>query len=461
MRRPWSPGIRSTSAFSFALLALVVSALVAVGTYLTARHHLLGQRETTATRQAFVDAALLREGLLTAGSSVSDVLDATSPPPGAAVVVNRTGQWYSSSLDTDAEDVPPDVRDAVARGGSAVRAWTTLSGQPALVVGVPVPGVGVDFYEIAPTTELVSTLRTLAVVLAGFALGSTVVGAVVGSAASARVLFPLRDVASAAAAIAAGRMTTRLADTTDPDLAVIVGSFNSMVEALEERMERDARFAADVAHELRSPVTTLMTSISLLRTAEGRDAERRAAAADLVEREVRRLHRSLEDLLELGRLEAGVLEHDAEPVDVEDLVRHTLRDTGRGQVPVRAPAGSMPAIQGSKARLHRALVNLADNADRHGGGLDSVLLRVVSDSVHLCVVDRGPGIPADERARVFERFARIGSRGSSPGSGLGLSLVDETARAHGGAVWCEETPSGGATFVLSLPTGVSPTEDRR
>ncbi|MBM6402362.1 HAMP domain-containing sensor histidine kinase [Phycicoccus sonneratiae] len=444
-------GIRATSTASFALLALVVSTLLAVGTYLTARHYLVGQREATATRQAFVDAALLREGLLTAGSSVSDVLDETSPPPGAVVLVDRSGQWYTSSLETGEADVPADVRAAAAQG-RASRAWTTLAGGPAVVVGVPVPAVGVAVYEISPTTELQSTLRTLAVVLAAFAAGTTAVGALLGGSASARTLAPLRDVASAAAAIAAGRMTTRLPDTSDPDLAVIVGSFNSMVEALEERMQRDARFAADVAHELRSPVTTLMTSVTVLRSAQGRDPERQRAAADLVDREVRRLHRSLEHLLELGRLDAGVLERDPEPMDLEALVRHTLADTGRAHVGVEV-VGPLTPVEGSKPQLHRALVNLLENADRHGGGVEQVLLRSGSGSVEVLVVDRGPGVPDAERSRVFDRFSRIGSRGSTPGTGLGLSLVAETVRAHGGRVWVEETPGGGATFVIGLPAG--------
>ena len=103
---------------------------------------------------------------------------------------------------------------------------------------------------------------------------TTVGGAAIGRSASARVVAPLDDVATAAASIAAGEMTTRLEPTADPDLAVIVGSFNTMVQALDERIQRDARFAADVAHELRSPVTTLMTSISLLRSADGRGGPR-------------------------------------------------------------------------------------------------------------------------------------------------------------------------------------------
>ena len=199
--------------------------------------------------------------------------------------------------------------------GSAARAWGSLGDQPVLAVGVPIPSVDATFYELSPTSELDSTLRTLALVLGAFAVLTTIGGAVIGRSASARVVAPLDDVATAAASIAAGEMTTRLQPTSDPDLAVIVGSFNTMVEALDERIQRDARFAADVAHELRSPVTTLMTSISLLRSADDAAAGRRAAALDLVDREVRRLYRALEHLLELGRLDATAASASTECVD--------------------------------------------------------------------------------------------------------------------------------------------------
>ncbi len=138
VRRRLPLGIRTTATASFAALALAISSLLSIGTFLTARHYLVEQRETTAARQAFVDAALAREGLLTAGASVSDVLDQTSPPPGAVVVVNRNGQWYSSTLDSDADDIPAEVQRLVSEG-TAARTWTTLGGEPAVARRSPHP----------------------------------------------------------------------------------------------------------------------------------------------------------------------------------------------------------------------------------------------------------------------------------------------------------------------------------
>lgn len=448
-RRPRPLGVRALSTLSFAGLGLLISVVLATGTYLTARHFLVEQREATAVRQAFLDAAFVRDGLLTSGAQVSDVLDRTSPPPGAVVVVSRGGRWYSSSLNQAADGVPETVQ-ALVRRGQAARAWDDLGGEPTLVVGVPIPSVHSDFYELSPTTELDSTLKTLALVLGSFAVITTLGGALLGRAATARVVAPLDAVATAAASIAAGRMNTRLTGTSDPDLAVIVGSFNTMVEALDDRIRRDARFAADVSHELRSPVTTLMTSVSLLRSLDGRTPARRQAALDLVEREVHRLHRALEHLLELGRLDGTTAGPGEEVVDLVDLVTHALDQSHRSpDLLVRGP-GAM-RVRGDKQLLQRAMVNLFDNADLHGGGLQRVGLDRRGDTVEVWVVDGGRGVPLAEHERIFERFVRVGSRGSRPGAGLGLSLVAETVRAHGGTVRCQDTPGAGATFVVGLP----------
>jgi signal transduction histidine kinase len=347
--------------------------------------------------------------------------------------------------------LPTALLDQIGDGGSGLT-WGRLAGVPAVAVGVPIPAVDAQFFEVVPTQELDSTLTTLATVLAVFALLTTVGGAVIGRAAAARTVAPLDRIATAAARIAAGQMGTRLPATSDPDLAVIVGSFNTMVEALDERIRRDARFAADVSHELRSPVTTLMTSVEVLAAGEDELPERSRQSIALVENEVRRLHRSLEHLLELGRLDAGVAVREAVLLDPRELVTHALAQTNRA-VPVRgeAPTGQAALVRADKQLLHRALVNLFDNADLHGGGLAAVAVDVVDDQVLVSVVDHGRGVPSEDRERVFERFARSGARGSRQGTGLGLSLVAETARAHGGVVWCEGTTGGGATFVLRLP----------
>ena len=443
-----SIGLRTRITLVFGALALLVSVTLALGTYLTARHYLVEQREGTATRQAFVDASFVRGGLLTSGAQVDDVLASTSPPAGSVLILNRGGQWYSSSLSAGRDAVPAELRDSVA-GGAAASTWGRLDGEPVLAVGTPLTAVGAAFFEISPARELSSTLLTLGWALTGFAALTTVGGILIGRAAARQVVAPLDGIATATARIAGGDVGIRLQPTRDPDLSVIVGSFNAMVEALQERLDRDARFAADVSHELRSPVTAMMTTVDVLEQASS-DPVRHAQVVALLRREVHRLSHALEQLLALGRLEAGVDEQERQPIELGELLVNTLAQT-------RRPAGLLVrpdepvAVEGDKGALRRTVVNLLDNADTHAGGVVRVGLEREGRWAVVTVDDAGPGVPAGERQRIFERFARSGSRAARPGAGLGLSLVSETVRAHGGDVRCADSPDGGARFVLRLP----------
>lgn len=455
MSGPWERlGLRGTVTAYFALGALLVSALLSVGTYFAARHYLIEQRQQTALRQAFADASYVADGLLTQGVNVPQVLGSVNAPSDSEVIVRLGGRWYTTSLTQGPQTIPSTVTTGVGEGGVSY-VWTRTRGAAAIVIGVPLPAVDAELYEVAVTGELTSTLSTLSIVLGSFALLSTTAGAALGRLASRRLMTPLDDVAKAAAQIGAGGLHTRLPPTDDPDLATIVGSFNSMVEALDERIQRDARFAADLGHELRSPLTTLVASVQIIQRRRDELPERTRRAVDLVSVELDRFQRTLEDLLELGRLDAGVRGQVLTRVDAGELVRVTLWDSHR-------PADLLDVedcdlgIDVDKQQLSRSLVNLLDNADRHGDGVGAVRVRHVRDHIRIDVEDHGPGVPDAERERIFERFVRGGSRGSLPGSGLGLSIVAETVQGHGGRVWCEEAPGGGARFSLELPAGARP-----
>lgn len=449
------PGLRASVTAYFALGALGLSVCLAVGTYLAARHLLVEQRERTALRQAYTDAALVRDSLLTSRSEVSDVLGSISPPAGVVMYVRRDGAWYSSSLDRPGEVLTETVRPTV-ESGSVGTAWTDRTEPSAVVVGIPLPAVDAEYYEVAVPEELAATLRTLALALAVCAALTTVGGALVGRSVSKRVVRPLGEVADAAVQVSAGDLGARLRDTDDPDLAVLVGTFNHMVDALHERIERDARFAADVSHELRTPVTTLTTSLSLLQDTPGLGDGAREAV-DLMAAELARFRRALEDLLALGRLDAGATESQLVTMDARELARQALVGSGRpASLLVPTPSGgAKPGVPTTvvvdRLQVLRALTNLFDNADLHGGGLSRVEVEGNGDQVELRVLDDGPGVAPDDRRRIFERFARAGGAKAGTGSGLGLSIVARTAANHGGGVWCAQRDEGGAEFVIRLP----------
>jgi two-component system sensor histidine kinase MtrB len=329
------PQLRGRIAVTFALGALVLSMLLATFTFLVARGYLLGQRERSAIRQTYLDGAFIRNRLTVAGAEATPALAATTTPRDVAIVVRRDGKWYSTTLGVDPPTVPTALRRRVESGQPGY-VLTRVNRSPALVVGLPL-STGTQFYRMTPLTELDDTLRTLSIVLAVGAGLATAAGALLGSWASRRATQPLNLVAATAAQIAGGRLDTRLPDTTDPDLAIIVGSFNSMVDSLQQRLERDARFAADVGHELRSPLTTLVASVELLGRHRHELPPRAVQAIDLVSGDLSRLQRLLDNLLQLAKADAGLDLRDAVPVPLHDLLSPTSSTTPTGTAEGCAP----------------------------------------------------------------------------------------------------------------------------
>ena len=310
--------------------------------------------------------------------------------------------------------------------------------------------------------EALGTLRTG---LAWAAVVTTLVGLLLGQFSAQRVVQPLTDAARAARAIADGRLDTRLEITDDPDLRELSESFNEMVARLQQRVERDARFASDVSHELRSPLTTLTNSIEVLRTRRDELSERSRAAFDLLDADVQRFRSLVSDLLEISRYDAGAVRLTREPLRLGEFVRAAV---GVSTLPGTAVSCTDDAdamvVQADKRRLAQVIANLIDNARVHSGGIPRVRVQAAdaegpSDHGWIIVEDDGEGIPPAEYERVFDRFTRgsnSGNRSGSEGAGLGLALVREHVRLHGGRVWTERRPDGrlGARFVIELPLEV-------
>ncbi len=445
-------GLRGRIALSFGLGALLISAALAVSTFLIARGYLLSQREQAAVRQTYLDAAFVRARLEPSGVTVTDVLTAADPPQAGAIVLERDGQWFSTALGLGPDAVPVGLQQQLQAGRPGY-VLTRVAGSPALVVGLPLSSVGSDFYRITPLTELDDTLRALSTVLAGGATLAAAGGIFLGLWASRKVVHPLNLVAATAAEIAGGQLGTRLPSTADPDLATIVGSFNSMVDSLQQRVERDARFAADVSHELRSPLTTLVASVELLGQRRGDLPPRSVQAIDLVAGDLTRLQRLLDNLLYLAKADAGLDLTDRDPLPLNELLAHTLARSGHP--PELLHSTGTDYVRGDKILLERAFANLIDNAERHGKGLTAITIESDAETVLVLVDDDGPGVPVEDRERIFDRFATSrAARGSSSGTGLGLALAAQTFAAHAGALWCTERVERGTRFVASLPRAV-------
>jgi two-component system sensor histidine kinase MtrB len=247
-----------------------------------------------------------------------------------------------------------------------------------------------------------------------------------------------------------------------------------MVDQLQERIEREARFNSDVSHELRSPLTTLAATLEVLEDERDQLGPRSQRALQLLGADLRRFQRLVGDLLEMSRVDAGSVDVFLEEVNVSELVQRSV-EAGARSLDVSGPA---PAVQVDdavrewhvgvdKRRFERVMANLMENAAHYGGGVTEITVRPGGEEgaegaegaeraemVEVTVDDAGPGIDPGERTKVFERFYRgsaSGRRGAGTGSGLGLALVAEHMRVMHGDVRVESSPPGGARFVLSLP----------
>jgi signal transduction histidine kinase len=460
-------GLRNRITVTFGLGALLLSAAMGTLSYLTVRHVLVSERETSDRHQSFLNASYIRTALSTGVRPSDQLFSALDTGQGARSVLIVRDKPFSSSLSFGPDDIPPGVRALVASGTPASQN-VQLDGSSSIVVGVPLPAVDARYYEVFNVGDLAHTLQVLALALAAAGVITTVLGAAVGRWASARALRPLTGVSGAAVAIAGGQLGTRLpVDTDDPDLAGLTLPFNEMVDQLQERIEREARFTSDVSHELRSPLTTLSASLEVLEAHRQEMPPRARQALLLLADDLRRFERMVGDLLEISRSDTGKADLALDEVAAGELVRRAVEAGSRslplGVAPPKVvldPAVVDLRLTVDKRRVERVLGNLLENAALYGGGATEVRAEPGPDPtgdrprLRIVVEDHGPGIPAAERSRVFERFYRgqaSGRRGTGTGTGLGLALVAEHVRLHGGRVWVEPTPGGGARFVVELP----------
>ncbi|MGY2004758.1 ATP-binding protein [Blastococcus sp. SYSU DS1024] len=448
--------LRARATAAFAAVTLGVSTVLAIAVWVAVSQFLLLQRERVTLVQTSDNAAQVQRSLATEGLGVAQVLAQLPRETGSTSLLVDGGAWTTTSLLVGRDDLPEQLRE-LAVAGTSVRQRIELDGETVMAVAVPLAELGSAYIEVFPLGELDRTYRVLATVLGVAVLGSVPLSFVVGWWVTGPALRPLDRISDAAAAVAAGALDTRIDPRGDPSLAPIAASFNKTAEALEERVRSDARFAADVSHELRSPLTTMLGALHLVEaTADPGDAEQ-AEALGLLRSEVERFERLVADLLEISRADAGSTDIAAEPVRLSALIRevvgrHRLDGTSAALLTVH-PDAEHALVHADKRRLERVLGNLMDNAEKHGGGLTGVTVSRDGDVVRVAVDDAGPGVAVAERDRIFERFARgSGSiRTRTEGAGLGLALVVRHLRMMGGAVRVEDSPGGGARFVVDLP----------
>ncbi len=263
-------------------------------------------------------------------------------------------------------------------------------------------------------------------------------------------LRPVKRLTAAAENVTAtGDLSERVAVSGSDELGRLATRFNSMLEALEESVGRQRRLVADASHELRTPLTSTRTNIDLLR--EGRLPEDEARRAlDEAATELAALTTLVSDLVELARGEERKLR--IEDVQLDDLVGGAVeRAKSRAPEATFVTSLSPTVVRADPVLLERAVLNLLDNAVKYSP--PGAPIEVTVRDGEVIVADHGPGVAEEDVARIFDRFYRSAAARSKPGAGLGLAIVREAARAHGGDATVESSPRG-SSFKLTLPAAV-------
>jgi two-component system sensor histidine kinase MprB len=326
-------------------------------------------------------------------------------------------------------------------GGKECRIYTVYVGQA-------VAGNGVALQLVRPTGDIAHTLGRLRLILLLVVAGGIAAGAAGGALVSSAALVPVRRLTGAAERIAETGDPSERVDVTGgrDELSRLGSAFNTMLGALEESLETQRRFVADASHELRTPLTSLQTNIDVLKQQERLAPDQRTRLFADLEREAHEMRELITGLLELARGDAQL---ERVPVELDEIVESAV-DRARARFPnVHFNAHIEPTrVDGIGERLERAVWNLLENAGKWTQPGSSV--EVTLSGRELRVRDHGPGIAAEDREHVFDRFYRAPAARSLPGSGLGLAIVREVAEAHGGTVSAENAPGGGALLRLRL-----------
>jgi signal transduction histidine kinase len=446
------PSLRWRVAAALGLGSLLVTSFLAVATWNLASDYMLRQRVQATTRQAEVNVRLVEESVRTGSAGLTELLTGLSTDPDSTIMLFRADEVLTSGRQVDPGVVPADLLE-MARDGVPARQRLHADGIPVIAVAQPLSAARGLYVELFPLVQLDRTFRFLSGLLIAGTVVSGLIGTALGSWAGRRALRPLTALTAAASRIAGGDLKARLPDQADPDLAPLATTFNATADALEERVLRDARFAGDVSHELRSPLTTMVNAAAVLRRRQAELPGTAGKALSLLTSEVDRFARMVVDLMEISRADQDGDSEAFDLIDVGALV-HGVAGLRLGEDVEIVVAHPSPLVLGDRRRLDRVVGNLIENAEQHAGGAVRLAVLRHGDTVRLEVDDAGPGVPEDMRAQVFERFTRgtrAGSRGTDTGSGLGLALVAEHVRRHRGQVRAEDRPGGGARFVVEIP----------
>ncbi|MEH0146906.1 HAMP domain-containing sensor histidine kinase [Corynebacterium sp. Q4381] len=369
--------------------------------------------------------------------------------PFTRVAVSPSG---TNAFFGDPVPVGGQFRDQIDGGKLSTR---TLGGERIIVYVGPAENAVALSQTIDPYGRISGSLGAALLIIVG--IGALLAWAV-GGAVVAAGLRPLRRLQRATDDVTRTGELNLLPVDGDDIYSQVSDSFNQMMTTLQESRTRQAQLVADAGHELKTPLTSMRTNIELLMMAtsagagKGISAEDRADLERDVLAQMEEMSALITDLVDLAREEApGTV---SEEFRLDEVLHESLERAQRRRTDVQFSVRTQPwSMQGDRAAMGRALINVVDNAVKWSPveGTVRITLRAGGKQAVLLVDDSGPGIPASEREKVFERFYRATETRSTPGSGLGLAITKQALARHEATVVVEDSDDGGARFRIALP----------
>ena len=299
-----------------------------------------------------------------------------------------------------------------------------------------------------------SDISRLSLVLLPLVVMVAIVG---GYLIARRMLRPIQKLSESASQIhRGGDLKTRInLDEGDDELHQLARSFNGMIERLDHAFQTEQQFTSDASHELRTPMSVIMAQCELS-LEEPQSAAEYVEALEVIQRQGRKMTKLINDMLDFTRLEMHAERYPLEATDLSGLTESICADMAliRDQdIALTWEVEPGITVRGNRDLLSRMLTNLISNAYRYGkpGGHIRVSLGRTGGGIELAVADDGIGIAPEEQEKIFRRFYQSDSSRSGAGTGLGLSMVQEIARFHGGEIRLESAPGQGSTFTFFLP----------
>jgi signal transduction histidine kinase len=463
--------IRLTLWYTFLLGAILIAFSILL--YWVLRFSLHNQVDLTLQDRAQqVGAGIAAQAVVRPTGNVLGIeipqLDVFSSPAVFIQVIQADGSLVTATENLGRERFPPDAEILRTNLNAHSMYKTIIIGKtPIRIYSAPIT-VGsrvIGAVQVGQSlTEVENTLRQVLFLLSGGTVAALILAGIGGAFLARTTLRPIEKITQTATSIVSAQDLKQRLPTSDTDdeLDRLIVTINDMLERLDNFFQAQVRLSADVSHELRTPLTIIRGNVDLLRRGAASDPNELNEALSIIDGELDRMSRIVADLLLLSQADAG-LTLRLQPVELDTIILDVYRQarvTANG-VNIQLGHEDQAVVQGDADRLKQLLLNLVTNALKHtpSNGFVTLSLYREPEWVRITVADTGKGITPTALPHIFERFYR-GENNDQKGVGLGLSIAQWIAQAHGGQITVTSEVGKGSVFTLWLPRSVDKLETR-